>query len=144
MKTRYRNTAFLVEVLVNILVFSLCCAVLVSAFVQASILVRQTKADNQATAEVYALLETVKLRGEEGLEHAQVGKDGILMLEYGGDWMPAQGRGVQYRVYMKLDGEVRQSGTLYRIEAWAQDENERQMCYFETAVYHPADMRGAA
>lgn len=144
MKTKYRNTAFLVEVVVNILVFSICCSILVSAFAQASLMVRQTKEESQAATEVYALLETVKVRGPEGLENAQEQPDGSLLLEYDKNWLPVQGGEGAFVVRMEIEEENTAGGVLCHINAWAHTSAGRELCHYVTAVYLQAPTEGGA
>lgn len=137
MKTRYRNVSFLAEVLVNIMVFSISCAILVGAFAGASVLVRETREESLATNEIYSILETVKLRGEGALDGAEALPDGNYRLEYDKGWQPAApGTGVFY-ITVSLSLQEYAGGTLQTVEAIAYRQDSEEICRFDTAVYLP-------
>lgn len=137
MRVRYKNTSFLAEVLVNIVVFSIACAILVGAFVQASIMVRQTREESLAANELYALTETLKLRGAESLEYTHLQEDGSLRIEYDENWMPMnEGQGTYY-VRMEIVHQPRATGDMLYVSLWAYQQNGEEISRLDTIVYQP-------
>lgn len=135
-KVRYKNTPFLVEVVVNILVFSIACAILVSAFVQASLMVRHTQEESLAGSELYALTETMKVYGEAGLESAQPQPDGKLRLYYNQNWQPASTADAYY-VDIEVVKQPRATGNMYYLSLWAYRQNGEEITSLSTIVYIP-------
>ncbi len=137
MKTRYRNVAFLAELMINILVFSVSCAVLVGLFGQAARISRETREKTAASAQTLAVLETVKARGdcEDGAWQA----DGSLLCRYTEDWLPAQSEAeAAYLIRLEVADSPGAAGTLREMEAVATGaEDGRELCRLETASYQP-------
>lgn len=138
MKKTYRNIAFLAELLINILVFSVSCAVLVGVFGKAGTVSRDTGEQSLASTEVNALIETVRLRGEAGLEGAVRQTDGSYVCNYDAAWRPTTQTPV-YVVTVQLTEEQRGAGTLVYITAQAESATGREICIYDTAHYIPAE-----
>lgn len=151
MKRRYRNVAFLMELLINILVFSVACAVLVGLFGKASQLSRQSKQQAAAASEVQNAVEVVKLRGIEGLG-AQAGATGASLF-FDGSWQPTTDpEAATYEVLVKVEYSSTEAGTLVDIYAAAHPYLMQagasplgQALYeMSTAVYQPVKGGAAA
>lgn len=138
MKNRYRNVAFLAELLINIFVFSISCAVLVGLFGQAGQISRQTKEEGFATQEIYALFDTVRARGPEGLVSAQGGENGSYILYYDKNWCPAaDAQAAAYTVTLQMEDTGTAAGSLYQLDATATDAQGSEICQMTTKTYHP-------
>lgn len=137
MKVRYRNTSFLAEVLINILVFSIACAVLASAYVQAFVIVRQTREESLAANELYALSETLKLRGEEGLTGGTQQPDNTLRFEYDENWMPVEEGAGAFYVLAEIVHQPRATGDMMYVSLWAHRATGEELATLSTIVYLP-------
>ncbi|NLW79615.1 MAG: type II secretion system protein [Ruminococcaceae bacterium] len=144
MKKRYRNTAFLVELLVNILVFSISCAILVGLFGKAGQIARDTHAENFAGAEAQSLIEIVKARGVQGLEDADAQPDGSLLFYYDEDWQPASGADAAYTIRLVVRDEATVAGVLSHLSAVAESRDGAEVFSIATASYQPASAGGDA
>lgn len=142
MKPRYRNIAFLAELLVNILVFSLSCAILVGVFGKASAVARNTREEAAATAEVYALLETMRVRGLEEIDLLENQPDGGMLRGYDTVWQPVGMRQAVYTVSLHISSEQTEAGRLQHIVAVARNNAGRRLCTFETSLYLPEEGGG--
>ncbi|MGD9559164.1 MAG: hypothetical protein AB7V55_00975 [Oscillospiraceae bacterium] len=143
MRRRYRNVAFLAELLINILVFSVSCAVLVGLFGKAGQIAAGTREETFAGTEVQSLLETVKARGTEGLAHGVPQPDGSVLCFYDAEWNPTGQDDARYQVRLALQPEETAAGVLNHLSAVAQDAAGREICRVQTANYHPAGGDGA-
>lgn len=137
MRKGYRNTSFLTELLINILVFSIACAALAGVFAQASLVARQTREENAAHSEVWAVLETGKVRGYEQLEGFEPQPDGRLVCGYDEEWTPTPPEGAAYTICLRITDEATGAGTLRHVDATAQTAEGRQLCHFTAASYLP-------
>lgn len=137
MTNRYRNVAFLAELLVNILVFSISCAIMVGLFGQASKMARETREESFATQEIYALFETIRLRGPGAVEGAAPTAAGGLQCYYNEDWTRTDKENAAYTIELSLDEETAAAGLLLGVEARASDRNGQEICTLSTKTYHP-------
>lgn len=136
MKPRFRNLAFLFEVLVNVLVFSLACAVLANVFAKASALNRSTREETQASTEAYALYQTIKTEGVGGIEGLQALGDGWLML-YDAHWTPTDGENAVYRIEVALYPKTGAAGSLYALQCVAKRQGGGVIYRLDTQYYLP-------
>ena len=134
MKTRYRNVAFLVELMINILVFSISCAVLVGLFGKAGQISSQTNEETAAGTEVQTLVETLKLRGPQALGGTAEGD--TLTFHYDGDWNQTEDGG-DYTIVLTITDETTTAGTLQKIDARAWAGETRELYSLQTAHYTP-------
>lgn len=137
MKKSYRNVSFLVELLINVLVFSVSCAVLVGLFAKASEVARQTKEESFASVETYALFQTVKVYGLDGISHGEEQADGSFACGYDKNWAPVNLQNAVYIITMKIDKTSTDAGMLQNIYATAINAKGNEIGAFETAVYTP-------
>ncbi len=137
MKKSYRNVSFLVELLINVMVFSISCAVLVGLFAKASEVARQTKEESFASVETYALFQTIKVYGLDGVEHGEKQADGSFVCGYDKNWNPADIKTAAYVITMKIEETSSEAGVLQTIYASAKNEKGNEIGTFETAVYTP-------
>lgn len=143
-KSRYRNLGFMAEVLVNIVVFSLSCAILVGVFVRAATLNFRTREESIASTQVYALYETVSVQGLRNIEGIQQMPDGNWMMQYDADWKPIAGEGAVYIIELLVTEEAARAGELKTLQCVARRAADRSIIYrLETAFYLP-DEGGAA
>ncbi len=146
MKKSYRNVAFLVELLVNIFVFSVACAILVGLFGKAGQLARGTRERDFATTEIYALFETAKAHGVQAATAAGDAQDDTRTLfYYDKNWKLTSAAGAAYIVEVTATPEggntlpgSAPAGELDRLTARASDAGGREICTMQTAVYQPA------
>lgn len=139
MKKSYRNMAFLTELLVNVLVFSISCAILAGLFVKASSIAKQTKEESFAGVEIYALFETMRAYDIDGLEHAEKQVDGSFLCGYDSEWRPTPTAVSAYIIRLDITTTKTDAGVLQNIEAKAQKANGNEICQFETAIYLPME-----
>ncbi|MFV0412731.1 MAG: hypothetical protein ACK5L3_05595 [Oscillospiraceae bacterium] len=139
MKTTYRNTAFFVEVLVCIVVFSIAGAILAGAFGKASMAVRQTQEESLAGSEMYALVETYRARGQAGLAEGEALSGGGLAFAYAENWQQVQAGGGVYTVTLFIQPQQRAGGVLSQITAVATRSDGTEIYRLETAVYRPGE-----
>ncbi len=138
MKSKYRNVAFLVELLINVLVFSISCAILVALFGEASRIAQDTKRESFAGVEASALLEQVKAQGQEGILHGVVQADGSVLCAYDEDWMPIEGaEQAAYTIRLLITPEETGAGTLQNMSAIATDSAGEEIYSLQTANYIP-------
>ena len=136
---KYRNVAFLAELLINILVFSISCAILAGLFGKASLLARQTKEETFASAKVYAIVETIKVRGIDGVDGGQEQPDGSLMYRYDEDWNIAQEKDTAFIILLTVEPEKTDVGFLHHIHASAKTNEGRELYNLETAEYRSGE-----
>lgn len=134
MRTKYSSLAFLSEVLVNVAVFSISCAILARVFSGAVGIAQKTSEENFAIAELYALTEIVRAQGEEGLPKGTKQTDGSLLLLYADHWKPGPAGKGGYTVCLMLTPETKPGGTLIVIVAVAYRQGE-EICRLDTACY---------
>lgn len=141
MNKKYRNTSFLVELLINVLVFSVSCAIIVGVFGKASEVTRNTREKSYATAEIYAVFEEFRGEGlsalDDGLE-----EDGEVLYFYDGNWNLTEADDLaKYVVTLRVEPQRELEdgtgavGELSRLIASAQESNGREICTLETSVY---------
>lgn len=133
MNGKYRNTAFLVELLVNILVFSVSCAVLVGLFGRAGEIARQTKEEGHATNEINAIMQTFKSEGPEGL-FPDNPDEALMQFNYDDKWNPVE-EPMAYRVELTVVSEDHTGGVLYRLTGVATNAAGREIGRMQTACY---------
>lgn len=140
MKRSYRNVAFIVELIINVLVFSITCAILVSLFGKASQLARNTREESLATATIHSMFEQMCAQGTEAVGDGFL-KDGKLVYYYDKNWNHTEtDNTAQYTVSLTvLEGGsgTNSAGELTALAAIAQDKDGREICTMETAVYQP-------
>ena len=140
MKTRYRNVAFLAELMINILVFSISCAVLVGLFGKAFQVSRQTARETKAASEVQWLMENLKAGGKDALEGAEWTDDDHAVLRYDEDWNRVESDAqAVYTIKLLVSTAVGGTdyGALTSIQAVAADAGGIALCRMETASYIP-------
>lgn len=143
MKVRYRNTAFLIELSINILVFSISCAILVSIFGKAWQLNRQTQNETAAATETLRLVEIIKLRGPAGVEDGSINTigDGIeqILCYYSANWqaLPSETNDAQYNISATVSPQATPTGTLTKINIVAQTMQGEELYTIETASFAP-------
>ena len=137
MKRRYRNTAFLVELMVNILVFSVSCAILVGLFGKAWQLMDQSRARSAAGNEALALVEQVKAGGLQAVPHGEVLDGGWLVCRYDEHWQPTSAEDAPYDVRLRVTDSETGAGVLRSISAVAETGERKELYLVETAVYIP-------
>lgn len=143
MRSKYRNIAFLAELLVNIFVFSISCAILAGLFGQAGMLATQTREEGFASTEMHALFEITKARGLEGLgAECEETSDGFVCY-YDRQWNAADPSAYEYTIQMDVQEEETGAGVLYRLNATASHSSGREICQMQTAVYS-SDKGGVA
>ncbi|MDL2219037.1 hypothetical protein LJC04_01685 [Ruminococcaceae bacterium OttesenSCG-928-O06] len=132
MKTKYRNIAFLAELIVNILVFSIACAFLMLVFGKASEMTRETREKSFASTNTLALVETVRLaapdaRGEE-----------TLVYTYDENWQATESASPAFTIRLTLHYQASGAGTLTYIDASAHNRAGQELYTLSTASYRPA------
>lgn len=137
MKKSYRNVSFLAELLINILVFSISCAILAGLFGRASLIARQTREKNFASAEIYTLFETMKARGPAALTVAHEEEAGVYVCRYDKDWRPSVSGEGEYTIEMDVTETAAGTGVLVEVEARAKDKAGAEILTMETKSYHP-------
>ena len=143
MKKKYRNTAFLVELLINILVFSVSCAILVGLFGKAGEITRRNREKSFASNQVLSLVETVKALGPDGLAGAERVSDEELLCRFDADWQATGDAGAPYHVRLRIVPESRPGGVLRRVSVVAETADGREIYSLDTASYHPAQRGGS-
>ena len=142
MKTKYRNIAFLAELLINILVFSISCAILVGLFGRAALLARQTREENFASTQIYALFETMKARGPAALTTARQEGDGRYVCHYDSDWQLSVEHEPAYVITLDVFEQTSEAGELCRVQARATGADGEEIVAMETQTYRPAEGGG--
>lgn len=137
MKKSFRNTAFMVELLINILVFSISCAILVGVFGKASQLARDTREENYAAAEIHSMFEMAQAVGTAAVtaEGVQMGHE--VHYYYDKNWYPTSLESAEYRVTLLLDEEDTGAGYLSTLAGIAEHRSGREICTMETVLYVP-------
>lgn len=139
MSKRYRNTAFLVELIINILVFSISCAVLVGLFGKAGQISRRSHEQTFASNEVLALVEKIKVRGADGLPHGQWLDEENALCYYDAGWNGTDDTTAPYLVRLQMVTEEQEAGVLMRLEAVAETSDGQLLYSVKTASYTPAE-----
>ncbi len=153
---KYRSVSFLVELLINVLVFSICCAILVALFGRAWQVTTATRRAAAAEAEVSALIEIAKARGRDGLLQAGGHENGPeeVCFAYNDTWQPLAAEWTAamsvypipprawaregYAVNLCLLPQDSPAGTLYRVQATAINTEGEELYAVQTAFYVPA------
>lgn len=143
MNKRYRNTAFLVELIINILVFSISCAVLVGLFGKASQLSHKTNEEATANNRLMAVVETLKVRGGEHLTEGEWVDDENLLCYFDADWNATTNADAVYIIRVNMVASDKGAGVLKQLVAVAETRDGRMLCDFETAAYSPNEEGGA-
>lgn len=138
MKQRYRNLSFFAEVIVNIIVFSLSCAILASVFVKAASVNKNNREETQAVTQLYSLFQEVQANGTQSIAPArQTGADNWV-IEYDKNWNAATGEDVVYTVEFSLSSDERAAGTLYTMQGVARRQKDGEVfCRLESSFYTP-------
>ncbi len=135
---RYRNVAFLAELLINILVFSISCAILAGIFGQAGRISRDTRSKSQATTEIYALFATLRAQGPAALTDAAQ-EEGEYRLYYDKDWNRTAAATAVYTLRLTIREEPTGAGVLRRLEARATSGENPEICTLSTSVYQSGE-----
>lgn len=145
MKRKYRNTSFLIELLVNVLVFSIACAILAGLFVHAHLISAQTHNRSLAGNEMVSLSQRARADGVEALG-AAVGESGELTFYYDANWQPAeQSVPGGFSIALNLEAQRQAGGWLYMLQFAAADEQGRELGTLHTALYAAeANLQGGA
>lgn len=135
MKTRYRNVSFLVELIINILVFSISCALLVRLFAVAGETSRLAAEQSRASTELTGLVEGFKAHGQNDAFAEP------LTFFYDGAWNPTESQTPGgYTLELTVTDEGSPAGLLRRIEAAAYGAAAEPITQLSTAVYYPAEV----
>ncbi len=137
MKTQHRNMTFLIELLINVLVFSVSCAVLVGVFGKASGMARSTREKSSATSEIYSLFETVRAGGEATLADGTLLENGGIAYYYNDKWNPVQPDDADYTVVLTIEDSAKPAGTLRELHALATSAEGDEICELATHTYQP-------
>lgn len=143
MKTKYRNVAFLLELMVNILVFSISCAVLVGLFGKAGNLSRRSRERTCASTELLSIVEVVKARGTEGLSQVKWLDDENLIRFYDKDWKPTDDENAPFVLRLYVGRVQYEAGQLRRMEGMVENKKGEELFAIETASYQPENKGGA-
>jgi type II secretory pathway pseudopilin PulG len=140
--TRYKNTSFLVELLISILVFTIACAVLFQVFTAALLMSQETKDVGQANARIATLFETLR-----NAEVAQVYPNaieqsgGFYVLYFDGTWKETTEEEAAYSLVFQLDDQGGDFGTTRQIRAsvlaYRTNFEETKLLDMETTWYRP-------
>lgn len=141
---KYRNMAFLLELMVNILVFSISCAVLVGLFGQAATLTQRSRRQAAAATELFSLVETIKARGPDALENVQWQDEENLLRYYDENWNATADENAPYRLEMRVGRVQFESGEMLQMEGRVLADTGEELYSLETASYHPVLEGGAA
>lgn len=143
-KKRYRNTAFLMELMINILVFSMSCAVLVGLFGKAGQISKRSEEKAHANNEVLAMIETIKARGAgtQELAYSEWENDTTLVRWYDAKWDPTAKAEAVYQVRLTMQTQPTRAGVLTHMQASAADLEGREICSVETTAYQPSQDKG--
>lgn len=138
--SRYRNIAFLAELLINILVFSISCAILAGLFGQAGRLSREMRSKSQASTEIYALFSALRASGPEALAPAVETENGYV-LYYDKSWNPTTAETAVFTLTLQLQEENTGAGVLRQVHATASSTNIPEICTLSTKTYqHTAEV----
>lgn len=143
MRTKYRNVAFLLELMVNILVFSVSCAVLVGLFGRAGSLSRRSRERTCASTELLSIVEVIKARGTEGFTDVQWVDDENLIRLYDKDWNPTTDEAAPYILHLYVGRVQYESGELRRMEGRVETRSGEALFAIDTASYQPDNEGGA-
>ena len=144
MKKKYRNTAFLLELMINILVFSLSCAILVGLFGKAYQIANRTREAAFASTEVLRVVEVAKVRGAQGVAGATLQSDGSIALWYDKNWQPTNEERALYHIELRVDEQNTHAGILLQFDAVAKTSDGREVYSLQTASYQPSKEGSAA
>lgn len=145
MKVRYRNTAFLIELSVNILVFAISCAILVAIFGKAWQLNSQTESQTAAATETMRLAEVIKLRGVNGVDggNININSDSSenVICYYSSDWQLLTDTtamdNAEYSITAHVNPQATPTGTLTQIDIVAETTQGEELYAMQTASYSP-------
>lgn len=138
MKTKYRNVAFLVELMINILVFSISCAVLVGLFGKAGQISRHSREEAFANTQAQTLLETAALRGAGAFAGAKWLDGESLNCYYNSNWQQTDDENAPYVITLSIRRREMAAGVLTQLQAQAHTSAGRLLCNIHTANYQPA------
>lgn len=144
MRQSYRNVSFLAELMINILVFSISCAILAGLFGKAGMMARETKEKGFASAEVYSLLQTLRVRDVEELGAGEILENGSVICFYDNKWNTTTSSDAYYEVVLNIDTSKTDAGELRNVTAVARHRtNERKIFELKTTIYKPEERGGA-
>lgn len=144
MKTKYRNVAFLLELMINILVFSVSCAILVGLFGRAGNLSRRTREKTCASTELLSMVETIKAKGTDELVLVEWTDDENLVRRYDADWKPTSDPDAPYVLHMYVGRVQYESGELRRMQGSVETAGGEELFSVDTAAYQPEEGGAAA
>ena len=139
MRNRYRNVAFLAELLINILVFSISCAILAGLFGQAAKIARETREESFASMEIYSLFETVRASGVEALPQNALAEEEVYVLHYDKQWKPTDEPAAAYTIHLYTTDNSTGAGTLRELTALANNSEGEEICTLSTKTYHQGE-----
>lgn len=139
MKTKYRNVAFLLELMINILVFSVSCAILVGLFGRAGTLSRRTREKTCASTELLSMVETIKAKGTDGLALVEWTDDENLVRRYDADWKPTSDPAAPYVLHMYVGRVQYDAGELRRMQGSVETAGGEELFSVDTAAYQPEE-----
>ena len=143
MNSKYSSRAFFVEIMVDILVFSLAMALFSGVFAKASVLTREAREEGLAAAEMAALLETAKQGGLQALPQGVQGVDGLLCFYYDEAWQPQAAEGAAYIIQLAEKAEAQPAGTLFAYHAEASRADGSPLGTKSAYIYRPLPKEAA-
>lgn len=138
MHKEYRNTAFLLELLINVLVFIIVCAVLLGVLADAKLITQQTNDQTRAGNELFAVLEMVRAGGMEALESNRSAAENEATLYYDAGWHVCGQEQAAYSLHLVLEQEPVEAGVLEHARAAAHTRAGEELLVMETSFYRPA------
>ena len=143
MNSRYSSRAFFVEIMVNILVFSVAIALLSGVFVRAAELTREAREEGFAAVEMASLLERAKQGGLQALPQGEQGPDGLLYFYYDSMWQPQAAGGAAYVICIEEIATRQPAGTLFTYHATALRSDGALLGGKSAHTYRPAAREAA-
>lgn len=134
---KYSSLPFFVELLVNIVIFILCTTILVVLFTKTIFVSKQTRIENLAAAEMYAVAEIIATEGVAGLPViAQEGEE-VYWLRYDENWHLTESSPT-YTLRISLVAIQKNAGTLTNlfVIAYSVASNE-ELYHFNIEFYTP-------
>jgi hypothetical protein len=140
--TKYKNTSFLVELLISILVFTIACAVLFQVYTAALLMSQNTKDVGQANTRIVTLFETLRDKDvAEVYPNAIVQSGGFYVLYFNEKWEKTTEDQAAYSLVFQLEDQGAANGTMRQIRAsvlsYSTGFEETKLLEMETAWYQP-------
>ncbi|MFV0351818.1 MAG: hypothetical protein ACK5JF_05855 [Oscillospiraceae bacterium] len=119
MKKRFRITAFLVEVLIDILFFSIACGLLAGVFVKSYAIGKGTNEKNKAAAELRAISQEMKVNGSDAMLEEEQTEQNTWNLYYDDDWSRCPKERAAYYITLQWTPETKPNGTIQTMDGRA-------------------------